>query len=141
MIIVDTNVWSEALKPEPNQTVLEWLRLHSNEATLTAVSVFEMRYGASILPPGSRQTELQTQIDSMISAMSARTLNYDATAATAHARFAASARVDGRALSREDGQLLGIAAANGCKIATHNVRDFEGFGVEIIDPWLKQTAA
>lgn len=135
MIIVDTNVWSETLRAEPNPTVLAWLRAHALEATLTAVSVFEMRHGASLLPKGSRRTDLETQIERMHTEMSARTLSYNATSAIEHAHFAAAARADGRALSREDGQLLGIAAAHGYEIATRNVRDFEGFGIPIIDPW------
>lgn len=138
MIIVDTNVWSEALRAKPNPTVINWLRRHADRATLTAVSVFEMRHGVALLPYGARRTDLETQINRMISEMAARTLSYDSASAIAHARFAASARVDGRALSREDGQLLGIAAAHGYEVATRNVRDFEGFGIAIINPWQEQ---
>ncbi|WP_205881420.1 PIN domain-containing protein [Leucobacter coleopterorum] len=135
MIIIDTNVWSEALRTEPNPTVLNWLRNHAVEATLTAVSVFEMRLGASLLAQGSRRTDLEIQIERLCSEMSSRTLSYDSTSTIEHAKFAAAARVGGRALSCEDGQILGIAAAHGCKIATQNVRDFEGFGIHIVDPW------
>lgn len=138
MIIVDTNVWSEALRASPNPGVLAWLRAHANEAILTAVSVFELRHGVGRMPQGARRRHLETQIDQMITNSAARTLSYDATAASEHARFAAAAGADGRALSREDGQLLGIAAVHGCAIATRNVRDFEGFGIRIINPWSEQ---
>lgn len=135
MIIIDTKVWSETLRAEPNSTVLSWLRANATEAALTVVSVFEMRYGASLLPRGPRRSDLESQIERLCSEMTTRTLNYDSNSASEHASFAAFARTNGRALSREDGQILGIAAAHGCRIATRNVRDFEGFGIQVLDPW------
>ncbi|GAA4485801.1 PIN domain-containing protein [Microbacterium panaciterrae] len=135
MIVVDTNIWSETLRDHPSPLVLAWMRRHHSEVFLPVVTRHELRVGVLQLPSGRRQDSLGALIDRMLERMSARTLPYDIAAAEAHARIRAAAHEAGRALSAEDGQILGIAAAHGASVATRNVRDFQAHGVPIIDPW------
>lgn len=135
MIVVDTNVWSETLRPTPDSRVLSWLREHSARLHLTVVTVQELRYGAQILPAGRRREALAVQIERMLEQLRPRILVYDEPAARAHADVRALARTAGRSLSAEDDQLLGIASANRARIATRNVRDFIDLGVEVVNPW------
>ncbi|WP_022889015.1 type II toxin-antitoxin system VapC family toxin [Agromyces italicus] len=137
MIIVDTNVWSEALRPAPDERVLAWLRENSAGLHLTVVSVHELRYGVRLLPAGRRRDELDDQIEQLLVPMRTRLLEYDEAAARAHAEVRAEARRLGRTLSSEDGQVLGIALAHDAPIATRNVRDFAGLGAKVVDPWAR----
>ncbi|MFV0432799.1 MAG: type II toxin-antitoxin system VapC family toxin [Leucobacter sp.] len=135
MIIVDTNVWSETLRQTPDARVLAWLRTEREQLHLSTITAHELRFGVERLPDGRRKDALTEQIDTLLAGMRSRTLNYDAEAASAHALIRVSAERVGRGLSGSDGQILGIAAAQGAAVATRNVSDFEGFGVSVIDPW------
>lgn len=135
MIVVDTNVWSETLRPQPDAAVLAWMQEHHTDLYMPVVSRHELQVGVLLLPAGRRRAELAALMEEMLTRLIPRILPYDAAAADAHAGIRARAQSSGRALSSEDGQILGIAAAHGAFVATRNVRDFEEHGVEIIDPW------
>jgi len=135
MIVVDTNVWSETIRAQPASAVLEWVAAHAAKIHMPVVARHELRVGALLLPAGRRREELSNSIDQMLAAMSARLLTYDAAAADAHAEIRARAHAVGRALSAEDGQILGIAIAHAAAVATRNVRDFADYGVPVVDPW------
>ncbi len=135
MILVDTNIWSETLHPGPSATVLTWMQSHHRDLYMPVVAVHELRAGMLLLPEGRRRDDLPERIDRMLGRLAPRVVDYDARAAEAHARIRAAAQTEGRALSAEDGQVLGIAIAHGAAIATRNVRDFAGHSVDIVDPW------
>lgn len=135
MIIVDTNVWSETLRDSPDPNVLLWMRVHHAELHMPATARHELRVGVLQMPTGHRREELSRAIDRMLDAVTVRTVAYDGAAADAHAEIRARAQQAGRALSSEDGQILGIATARGASVATRNVRDFIDHGVPIVNPW------
>lgn len=135
MIVVDTNVWSETLREVPDPAVVSWMRTQHRELWMPVVARHELRVGVLQLPDGHRRHALTTALDRMLDGMNARILTYDIAAAEAHADIRVRARAAGRALSAEDGQILGIAASHGASIATRNVRDFAQHGVPVIDPW------
>ncbi|GAB2530537.1 type II toxin-antitoxin system VapC family toxin [Paramicrobacterium agarici] len=135
MIIVDTNVWSESLRPQPDQAVLAWLREQHREAHLAVTTVHELQFGVLNMPEGARKESLERAVSRMLVQLAPRVISYDYAAAIAHAELRHHARETGRAISSEDGQILAIAALNGASIATRNVRDFDGFGVPIVNPW------
>ncbi|MCL1899421.1 MAG: type II toxin-antitoxin system VapC family toxin [Promicromonosporaceae bacterium] len=135
MIVVDTNVISEIVRPEPNHQVLEWIRQHQMFLATTAITVQELRFGLEVLPEGRRKRQLAQFVEEALAAVVA-IFDYDSPAARATARVLADMQRAGRPLSGpEDAQILGIAKSRGLAVATRNVADFEGWGVDVLDPW------
>ena len=137
MIILDTNVLSEPLKPMPASAVLDWLdRQVPQTLYLTTVNLAELLAGIEVLPQGRRRTELQHALTTkVIPLFEGRILSFDQAAAQAFARINASAQVVGNPISFADGAIAAIASAQGFILATRNVRDFKGTGIELINPW------
>jgi len=137
MIILDTNVVSEPLRPQPDPSVLNWLDAH-DPATfyLTTTSVAELMAGVEAMPPGRRREGLEQALSRQVTALfEGRILNFDAKAAEAFANVASGAQAQGNPIGFADCAIAAIARARGFAVATRNVRDFRGAGVEIIDPW------
>lgn len=137
MIILDTNVVSEPLKLQPNAAVLGWLDAHVPETFyITTINLAELLAGVEALPPGRRREALEQAISGQVADLfEERVLSFDATAAAAFAKAAAGAQAQGNPIAFADCAIAAIARAKGFAIATRNVRDFRGTGVEIIDPW------
>ncbi len=137
MIVLDTNVLSELMRPQPEPRVVAWLHEQvRSQLFTTAVSRGEMLFGVLVLPVGERRRRLQQEVQAIFDAdMAGRVLPYDGDAADAHAVFAAARRAQGHPVAMPDAMIAGIARSRGAKLATRNVRDFEGCGVTLIDPW------
>jgi len=137
MIILDTNVVSELLRAAPAPTVEAWLAGQDGaDVYLTAISEAELRYGVAVLAGGSRREALAEAIAGMLREdFRDRILPFDSAAAGEYANIGAARRAAGRPISQFDGQIAAIARAQGAVMATRNVSDFEGCGVEVIDPW------
>lgn len=137
MIVIDTNVVSELMRTSPDSTVLAWFAGHAAESLfLTAVSEAELRTGAAILPAGQRRDRLVGAIDAMIDQdFAGRILPFDSLAAHSFAEIAAARRAAGKPIMDADCQIAAVAAACGAAIATRNVKDFEGCGIQVINPW------
>lgn len=137
MIIIDTNVVSELLRASSAPAVEAWLADQDGaDIYLTAISEAELRYGAAIMAKGRKQAMLAEAVDGMLREdFRSRILPFDRAAALEYANIAAERRAAGRPISQFDCQIAAIARAHGATIATRNVSDFEGCGVEIIDPW------
>lgn len=135
MIVLDTNVLSEPMRSSPDAGVLEWLRRLDEPTTITAITVGELLDGASRLDPGRRRDGLIMAIEQVIEAHRGSVLSYDDRAARVYARLQAKRRAAGRPLSVEDGMIAAICVVVGARLATRNTRDFDGLGVELVDPW------
>lgn len=137
MIILDTNVISEVFKPQPDPGVVAWLQGQAEDNVFTtAITRGELLFGANILPPGrQRETLLAGLLRIFVVRFPGRVLPYDSDAADAHAVIAALRRGQGRPISQSDAMIAGIARACGATLATRNVRDFEGCGITLVDPW------
>ena len=137
MIIIDTNVVSELMRASPDPAVLAWFAGHAADMLfLTAVSEAELRTGAAILPVGKRRDRLVGAIDAMIDQdFASRILPFDCPAARCYAETAAARRAAGKPIMDADCQIAAIARACNAAIATRNVKDFEGCGIEVINPW------
>lgn len=137
MILLDTNVVSELMRAEPAQIVLDWFGQHdASDLFITAVTEAELRTGVAILPDGQRRHRLQLAIDAMIDQdFQGRVLPFDSLAAKAYAEIAAQRRAVGRPIAEADCQIAAIARATDAPIATRNVKDFDGCGVRVINPW------
>ena len=137
MIILDTNVISEAMLPAPNRKVREWLSAQpSQQMFTTTVSLAEILFGLEILPPGKRRTTLSETAETMFATLFAqRILIFDTAAARTFPSIAAGRRLRGRPISVLDAQIAAIAKANGAVLATRNTADFENCGVRLANPW------
>lgn len=137
MIVLDTNVISEVMRERPDAGVLAWLDRHAaGELCVTAITEAEIRTGIAILPEGNRKLGLLAAAEQAFGLLFAgRVLPFDSEAAQAYARIAADRRVGGRPISQADCQIAATARSTGASLATRNVRDFDGCGVDVIDPW------
>jgi predicted nucleic acid-binding protein len=103
---------------------------------IAAVTEAELRYGVGILPDGRRRTALATEIAAMMEVdFIGRILPFDSPAAVAYAEIPAVCRKAGRPIGQADAQIAAVARSRGAVLATRNVPDFEGCGVELINPW------
>ena len=137
MILLDTNVISELMRSEPAQMVLDWFGKHdAADLFISAITEAELRTGVAILPEGQRRDRLQLAIDAMIDQdFQGRVLPFDSPSAKAYAEIAAQRRAAGRPVAEADCQIAAIARATDAPIATRNVKDFDGCGVRVINPW------
>lgn len=139
MIILDTNVVSEPLKPSAAPAVLSWLDQQDIETLfLTAISVAELRFGIAALPSGSKQRGLRDEFeDRILSLFEGRILPFDFAATDSYARIRSDARIAGRAVGTADGYIAAIAATHQFAVATRDTSPFEAAGVPVINPWKK----
>jgi len=138
MIILDTNVVSELLRPVPSPAVEAWLAVQDGTTVFfTAIGEAELRLGVAILPAGRRRTRLAEAIDAMLEEdFRDRILPFDTVTAQAYAAIAATRRAAGRPISQFDCQIAAIARIRQAVLATRNTADYEDCGIELINPWL-----
>ena len=138
MIVLDTNVVSEPMHPSPSQVVVEWMaRQVKSNLYISTISEAELRYGVGLLPAGRRKSVLLSTIEVMLrEEFPGRILPFDRAAAQYYAVIAAARRAAGMPVKYFDCQIAAIARARGWSVATRNVRDFEGCGIDVINPWL-----
>jgi predicted nucleic acid-binding protein len=132
VIILDTDVLSEPIRANPDGAVVAWMRMQT-DAAITAISVAELLVGARRLPAGSRRERLIAAIESILSG--SRVLAFDERSARQYARMQEARRAAGRPLSVEDAMIAAIAATHDATLATRNTADFEGLGLDLVDPW------
>lgn len=137
MILLDTNILSELMRPVPEEAVERWLGRQSEVSVfISAITEAELRYGAALLPNGRRRSALSAGIEHMLEEdFSGRILPFDSSAAKAFAEIATERRQAGRPISQADAQIATIARSRDASLATRNVPDFERCGVVLINPW------
>jgi len=137
VIVLDTNVVSELMRPLPDSAVEAWVADRAATTLfLTAVSEAELLYGVAIMPAGHLRDALTSEVEAMLQEdFASRVLPFDSDAARAFAEIAAACRAAGRPVSQSDGQIAAIARSRGMAVATRNSRHFEGMAVDLVDPW------
>jgi predicted nucleic acid-binding protein len=137
VIILDTNVLSALMRREADPVVVAWLDAQPPESIwTTAITVFEIRFGLEVLAKGRKRKALDEAFASALDEdFDGRVLAFDRPAADAAAAIAARRRQAGRPVEIRDVQIAGIAAARKARLATRNIRHFEGTGITLIDPW------
>lgn len=136
MILLDTNVVSEAMKPEPHRGVRDWLDAQAAETLfLSAVTIAELLFGIGALPRGRRKDRLSAALDGVLELFDARILPFDIEAARRYADLAAKARAARRGFPTPDGYIGAIAAAHGFAVASRGTSAFTAAGPTVIDPW------
>lgn len=138
MILLDTNVVSEVMKPSPSVAVVDWLNTQASDRLyVSSVTLGEIEYGLRTLPDGRRGRDLRDRFQRFVaSAFASRVLDYDEHASRHYGEIMALRKALGRPMSVPDGQIAAIAKVSGCALATRNTPDFEHCGIELIDPFV-----
>ncbi len=137
MIVLDTNVISEVMKPRPRPKVLAWLDECATESLfLSAVTCAEIGFGLHSLPRGKKRRILEERFQVFLDhGFEGRILPFDAPSARFYGEIMGNRRSLGRPMSILDGQIAAIARAHRFSVATGNVKDFEECGIRIINPF------
>lgn len=136
MIVLDTNVVSEAMKPEPHPNVRAWLNAQPYETLyLSSVTLAEMLFGIGALPSGKRKEMLNEALNGLMELFDGRILSFDVAASKQYADLAVTARAAGRGFPVPDGYIAAIAVSNGFKVASRDTAPFEAASVSVINPW------
>ena len=136
MIILDTNVVSETMKPQPATAVIEWLdRQVVDTLYLTSLTQAELLAGVAAMPDGQRRDRLAASLDATFALFDGRVLPFDEPAARHYAPLTAATRQSGRGFPVPDGYIAAIAAARGFAVATRDASPFLAAGLHVIDPW------
>lgn len=143
MIVLDTNVILELMRRHTNERVLGWVDAQvQDELFVTAVTVGEIRYGIAKLPDGKRKSDLRAVADETLDVdFSDRILAFDRSAAEHYGNVVSQRDRSGRPISMADALIASICLSYNASLATRNVADFEGVGLELINPWDDATEA
>ncbi len=133
--LVDTNVVSEPMRDAPDPRVVGFLSRH-DELWMSAIVLHELAFGLALLPPGRRREAIEAALTAFVALYEDRILPFGRTEASHAAAMRARARRSGRVLDLGDALIAGTAAAHDLAVATRNVRDFQGLGVDVVDPWV-----
>lgn len=137
MIILDTNVLSEVIKPLAAEAVLRWSHsVDSDDLFVTAITQAEMLYGIAILPTGKRKNSLSEATERLFDIrFRNRILPFDSQSARIYADLTAVREAAGRPVSQFDCMIAAIAQAHGATLATRNTADFDLCGIHVVNPW------
>jgi toxin FitB len=137
MLLLDTNVVSELMRPRPNPRVLDWVAAQPlSEMAISTITVMEIRFGIALLPRSRRRAHLDTKFRQFLArGFADRILPFDHAAADACADLRAQRRHMGNPITTEDGMIAAIARVHGAPVATRDVGGFQGCGLTLISPW------
>jgi predicted nucleic acid-binding protein len=137
VIVIDTNVVSEMMREDPDPSVVDWAdaagRLHT-----TAITLAEVAYGIARLPDGRRKDRLAAVAAAVFAEFDDVVLAFDAPAARRYATIVSDRERAGRPITAADAQIAAICASREAALATRNTGDFDGTGIQVIDPWHPQ---
>lgn len=137
MIPLDTDVLSALMRARPDGVVVAWMdRQPADSVWISSVTLFEVRLGLELLPPGRRRRSLETAFERLVREdLEGRVLDFDSAAAVEAAVLAAEREKTGRPSGVRDTLIAGIALARRATLATRNLRHFEDLKVPVIDPY------
>ncbi|BBY05865.1 type II toxin-antitoxin system VapC family toxin [Mycobacterium noviomagense] len=137
MIVLDTNVVSELMRKAPDPGVVQWVdAFDASDVFITAVTAAELMYGVSWLPEGRRKRDLFSKVGALlVEDFAEQILPFDGPAAVHYADIVASRELAGRPISMADAQTAAICRQWSAGVATRNAADFEGTGIQVVNPW------
>jgi predicted nucleic acid-binding protein len=138
MILLDTNVLSEAMNPRPDPGVMAWIDAQNPDGLWTCtIVVAEVLSGVDLMPAGKRQEQLRERAEYMFSALFAdRIFAFDQLAARAYGTILRTRKAIGRPIDEMDALIAATALANDATLATRNIPDFELCGIRLVNPWV-----
>lgn len=137
MIVLDTNVISELMRPAPDENVSRWIAKQKTiNLAVTSITLAEIHRGLSRLPKGKRRKDLETRFTAFIhQGFMGRILPFDEYAADTYGEIASSREKKGLHCDAVDLMIASIACNLNAAIATRNTGDFDGCGLKLINPW------
>ncbi|PKL96493.1 MAG: VapC toxin family PIN domain ribonuclease [Gammaproteobacteria bacterium HGW-Gammaproteobacteria-8] len=135
MIFLDTNVISETMKPVPDRLVVEWLIAHDAELAVPAITIAELAFGIERIRPEQRAVRLARGLDAWRERLAGRILAFNERAAMCYGELMGRAARAGTPMAAPDGMIAATVLANGGALATRNIDDFRGTGLNLINPW------
>jgi predicted nucleic acid-binding protein len=136
MIIIDTNVVSELMRPRPEERVIAWLdRQPRSSIWTTSVTVFEARFGLQVMPMGKRRDVYSEGFENLLHGIEHRIAAFDYEAAQHASTLMASRKMQGRPRESRDTMIAGIVISRHATLATRNIRDFDDISATLVDPW------
>ena len=137
MIVLDTNVLSELMRPIPLPQLTSWVEKYAGpQLAVTAVTEAEIFYGLELMPSGKRREGLLTAAETLfMRILGGRTLPFDSEAARLYAKIASARRKSGKPISMPDAQIAAIVRVHNATLATRNIADFEACGIHLVNPW------
>ncbi|MFA6700985.1 MAG: type II toxin-antitoxin system VapC family toxin [Thiomicrospira sp.] len=136
MIVLDTNVISETMRPEPDANVMNWLNSQPAAALfITSITLAELSFGIEVLPQGQRKLALTQWLADVKKLFVGRILPFDDAAAASYGVLAAQAKRAGKGFPLADGMIAATADSRGFKVATRDSSAFEAVGLRLINPW------
>ncbi|MDP9801266.1 putative nucleic acid-binding protein [Arcanobacterium wilhelmae] len=137
MIVLDTNVISELMRGNPNESVVSWVRSVRDDFAITSITLAEINAGLALMPQGKRQRYLATTFATVVEPYlgTRAILPFGEAEAAIYAQVVKARSRAGRPISTADAQIAAICLANDDVCATRNVKDFQGTGVKLVNPW------
>lgn len=137
MILLDTNIISELMRPNPQASVVAWLNEQEPlDVYISVITIAEIEYGLKVLPEGQKRWSLQQKFEWFVAqGFEGRILDFTETAAHHYADIMAHRRSLGMPMSVPDGQIAAIARTHRFKLATRNIKDFEECGLVLVNPF------
>ena len=137
MIVLDTNVVSELVRPAPSTVVMAWLDAQdSSDLVITALTAAEVRTGVALLPDGHRKQDIGLRMESLLTQTFAHfVLAFDIDSSAFYAQIVAARQRSGQPISTVDAQIASVCRQHEATLATRNISDFTATGIELINPW------
>ncbi|NKK91978.1 PIN domain-containing protein [Rhizobium leguminosarum bv. viciae] len=139
-LLLDTSVLSEVTRPRPDAHVLQWLDgLDEDRSFISVVSIAEIRRGVALMESGRKRDALtEWLVQDLPQRFEQRVISVDQPVAIAWGDLMGLAKRSRRGISSIDGLIAATAIAHDLTLATRNIKDFEGFGIELVDPWTER---
>ena len=138
MIILDTNVLSAVMRREPEPLVVRWLNDQPSESVwITAITVYEVRFGIQLLPSGKKRMSLLELFQTFLEEIDHRIAAFDAASGEQAANLMARRQKSGRVIGLRDTMIASIALARRATLATRNMTHFSHAGISVVNPWAK----
>ena len=133
--LVDTNIYSEPVKPNPEPKVVEWLRSHERELYVSTVTIGEICRGIERLSEGKRKTQLRAWLQTLCDCMKGRVLSFNTSTAHVWGQLKAKWDKAGISVPSLDSQIAATAHRHGLTVVTRNTSDFDKTGVKVLNPF------
>jgi predicted nucleic acid-binding protein len=139
VIVLDTNVISELMRPQPDPTVIAWVSAQARDTLYTtSMNEAELLQGVAALPEGKRRTGLAAAVKAVLAEeFDGRVLPFGGLAARRYAEIVTLRRLAGQPIESFDALIAATASIAGAAVATRDIGGFSGCGLTLINPWLE----
>ncbi|MFM2124739.1 MAG: hypothetical protein RL328_1190 [Acidobacteriota bacterium] len=136
MLILDTTILNEAIRPNPDPKIGAWLGAQTrDDLYTTSLTLADILSGVERLPPGKRRTDLASAVAQIFAFFERRVLPFDEDAARAYPTIAQNRKLLGRDPNVAVTMLASITRSRGATLASRTPDEFSGCGIRVVNPW------